>query len=222
MFRDSFKSRLAAVLGAPVQSGHDVKAAPLYADYAVHDLRLLIFKRSTAVEHIDWCHKAGYYTLVLADISDDANIDRAVRWSNSVFWTSRNRHRWTLSSPQKFGDVGYDVAAANSVVIEPHTAELVSSGVHLEMPPTLYGWLTPRSSTARKLLLMPNGILDAGYRGELFAYLFNMTDQTVRIDAGDRVMQVIFQRRLNTHAYFVTGFEWPTERGENGFGSTGV
>jgi len=222
MFKDSFKSRLAAVFGAPVQSGQDIKASPLFADYAIHDLRLLIFKKPTDTEHIDWCHKAGYYTLVLDNNNDDANIDHAIRWSNSVFWTSRNRHRWSLHSPQKFGDVGYDVAAANAVVIQPHTAELVSSGIHLEMPPTLYGWLTPRSSTARKLLLMPNGILDAGYRGELFAYLFNMTNQAVRIDAGDRVMQVIFQRRLNTNAHFVTGFEWPTERGENGFGSTGV
>mgnify|MGYP005990257813 FL=1 len=222
MFRDNFKSRLATVFGAPVQSGHDVKTGPLFADYLIHDMRMLIFKKPQDHEHIHWCHEAGYYTLVLDDGSDDANIDRAIRWSNTVYWTSHNRHRWSLHSPQKFGDVGYDIAAANAVVIEPHKAELVSSGIHLEMPPTLYGWLTPRSSTARKMLMMPNGILDAGYRGELFAYLFNMTDETIRIDAGDRIMQVIFQRRHNTDAHFVTGFEWPTERGENGFGSTGV
>jgi dUTP pyrophosphatase len=69
--------------------------------------------------------------------------------------------------------------------------------------------------------MVPNGIIDAGYRGPLFAHVLNMTDEEIHIEEGDRVAQIIFQFRIPVNISFVDGFWMPSERDTNGFGSTG-
>jgi dUTP pyrophosphatase len=167
--------------------------------------------------------EAGYYVLVVPH--DRTEARNAMKYfAHTVYWTSDGDDGhgvYNLHEPKLFGDVGHDLTAAKEVTIPAKGFALVDSNVRLQMPPTIFGWITARSSTARKLLMIPNGILDAGYRGPLFAQVLNMTDEDITIEKGDRVAQVLFQPRLPINISYVDSFWMPTERNGNGFGSTG-
>jgi dUTP pyrophosphatase len=166
---------------------------------------------------------AGYYVLVVP--RDSVAARNSMKYfAHTVYWTSDGddgHGLCNLNEPKLFGDVGHDLTSARTVSIPAKGFALVDSNVRLQMPPTIFGWITARSSTARRLLMVPNGILDAGYRGPLFAQVLNMTDEDITIEQGERVAQVIFQPRLPINISYVDSFWMPTERNGNGFGSTG-
>lgn len=192
--------------------------------YFLPQMRMAVYVHEMPEYHLEeQMLDAGYYVLVLP--RDRVEARNAMKYfAHTVYWTSdgdAGHGIYNLNEPQLFGDVGHDLTAAKSVVIPAKGFALVDSNVRLQMPPTIFGWITARSSTARKLLMIPNGILDAGYRGPLFAQILNMTDEDITIEKGDRVAQVIFQPRVPVNISYVDSFWMPTERNENGFGSTG-
>jgi len=123
-------------------------------------------------------------------------------------------------------DAGWDLHVSETTIIDPHSFTDIPTGIAMELPSWSWGMLTGRSSTLRKRgLLVHTGIIDAGYRGELFIGVWNLTNEEVRVDAGDRIGQLIIldnatartvMRKINddealgAHA-----------RGTKGFGSSG-
>lgn len=197
---------------------------PHIVPYFLPQMRLAVYVHEMPSFHLEeQMLDAGYYVLVVP--RDRTEARNAMKYfAHTVYWTSdgdAGHGIYNLNEPRLFGDVGHDLVAAKNVAIEPKGFALVDSNVRLQMPPTVFGWITARSSTARKLLMIPNGILDAGYRGPLFAQVLNMTDKEITIEKGDRVAQVIFQPRLPINISYVDSFWMPTERNANGFGSTG-
>jgi len=190
--------------------------------YYVPDMRLAIYVDHYPAEVIvDCMFEYGFYTLCVS-LKRDVAYRQMMDYANTVYWTKTGRSGTTkLHEPKLFGDVGHDLESTVEMLIPPKEFALVDSDVSLQMPPTIYGWITPRSSTARKLLMIPNGILDAGYRGPLFAQVLNMTDEPIKIEAGDRLAQVIFQKRVPVNIEYTDHFWYPSERDSNGFGSTG-
>lgn len=192
--------------------------------YFLPQMRMAVYVHEMPQYHLEeQMLDAGYYVLVIP--RDRVQARNAMKYfAHTVYWTSdgdAGHGVYNLHEPQLFGDVGHDLTAAKDVVIPAKGFALVDSNVRLQMPPTIFGWITARSSTARKLLMIPNGILDAGYRGPLFAQVLNMTDEEITIEKGDRIAQVLFQPRLPINVSYVDSFWWPTERNGNGFGSTG-
>lgn len=119
-------------------------------------------------------------------------------------------------------DAGLDLYVSVDVKILPFQFVDVPSGVKIDVPDGLWGMITGRSSTLRNRGLLVNpGVIDAGWTGELFAGVQNMTDKTVEVEAGDRLAQLILLPAP------VIGYdpEWgqvrAKARGTNGFGSTG-
>ena len=124
----------------------------------------------------------------------------------------------------KPGDAGADLRAAEACVIEPGHWALVPTGVSIALPNGYVGLVHPRSGTAVKhgvTVLNAPGTIDAGYRGEIKVALINHSDTKFAIQVGDRIAQLLIQRV--SVANFVRVAQLPlTERGDSGFGSTGV
>lgn len=122
------------------------------------------------------------------------------------------------------GDAGADLVARVDVELGPGERRTVPTGVAIAMPDGYVALIHPRSGlAARNGLTIVNapGTVDAGYRGEIAVTLLN-TDrtQTVRLDRGDRIAQMVFQRV--ERARFVRATSLPgSHRGAGGFGSTG-
>ena len=122
------------------------------------------------------------------------------------------------------GAAGYDVrSAAASFDLEPGGIRLVETGLTMELPDGVECQVRPRSGLAvRHGITLPNspGTIDPDYRGELKVPLQNLGPETVRIERGDRVAQLVFAR-FEVLAVEEAVELSETERGTGGFGSTG-
>jgi dUTP pyrophosphatase len=121
------------------------------------------------------------------------------------------------------GDAGWDLVVAVDLVIPADEQVDVPCGVAVALPEWSFGRITGRSSTLRKRgLLINEGIIDAGYRGELFALARNMTGEDVVVSAGDRLAQLIIHTNDSRGVIPVELDALPpSDRGHAGFGSTG-
>ena len=108
-------------------------------------------------------------------------------------------------------------------VIKPHTTEMISVGFAMETPKNTYGAIFARSGLASKKNLRPAncvGVVDSTYRGEIFVALHNDSDVPQQIMNGDRIAQLIIME-YPTVGIIETDTLSETERGTNGFGSSG-
>jgi dUTP pyrophosphatase len=119
------------------------------------------------------------------------------------------------------GDVGWDLYVSRSTYVPARAFADVPVDVAIALPDGYWARITGRSSAHRKLgLLVAEGIIDQGYRGDLFFGVWNMTDAVVQLEPGQRVAQLIIQRIEPVIWREVE--ELPaSERGAGGFGSTG-
>lgn len=122
------------------------------------------------------------------------------------------------------GDAGADLRASERATLQPGERALVATGIRIALPDGLVGLVHPRSGLAVKhgiTVLNTPGTIDAGYRGEVKVILINLGDEPFTIEPGDRIAQLVVQRV--ERAQFVVVEQLPgSDRGEGGFGSTGV
>lgn len=121
---------------------------------------------------------------------------------------------------------GYDLyaAIAKPVTIPPHKTMKIETGLAMELPPGYFAAIYARSGLATKHGLRPAncvGVCDEDYRGEYIVALYNDSNEEQIIVPGERIGQVIFRRYWNVEFEEVEELS-DTERGANGFGSTGV
>jgi dUTP pyrophosphatase len=118
---------------------------------------------------------------------------------------------------------GCDLCASEELTIYPGERKLVPTGLFVAIPAGLEGQIRPRSGIALKhgvTVLNSPGTVDSDYRGEIKILLVNLGNDPFKIAKGDRVAQFIFAPVM--HAKFVKMPALPvTERGTEGFGSTG-
>lgn len=138
------------------------------------------------------------------------------------------RHDPELPIPRyaKSGDAGADLVASESVTLAPGGGRaLVPTGASIAIPDGFAGFVQPRSGLAHRhgvTVLNAPGLIDSGYRGELKVLLVNTDPSTpFEVTRGERIAQLVIQPV--EHVQFTEVDELPaTERGEGGFGSTGV
>ena len=123
---------------------------------------------------------------------------------------------------------GADVKASESVMILAGERKLVKTGLKLVMPKGVVGLIHPRSGLALRhgiTVLNAPGTIDSDYRGEIGVILYNSSKEDYVVEQGDRIAQIVFQRYIDIQFEY-GGVDIPkeeeTERGEGGFGSTGV
>lgn len=122
------------------------------------------------------------------------------------------------------GDAGLDLYAARDLVIPPSEARVVPTGIAVELPPGTEAGIRPRSGLAREwtvTVLNSPGTIDEGYRGEIGVVLINHGSEAFHVKRGARVGQLVIQRRLEVEVLEVDRLS-ETDRGDGGFGSTGV
>lgn len=117
-----------------------------------------------------------------------------------------------------------DIYSVEDVVIPSGKTKLISTGLKVAHIPTGYKLeVYDRSGMGAKGILLGNGVgqVDSDYRGELKVILFNSNDSDFVVKIGDRIAQVALEKVINVSYKFVDSFE-KTDRGEGGFGSTGI
>lgn len=124
----------------------------------------------------------------------------------------------------KPGDAGLDLTVRKDVAIPPLYTVLVGTGVSVEIQDGYVGLVFPRSGMATKRgITLANcvGVIDSGYRGEIKVPLHNMTNYTKVVNEGERVCQLVVVPFMTCECIEVDELS-DTERGDGGFGSSGV
>lgn len=120
------------------------------------------------------------------------------------------------------GDAGMDLTTVEHVILGPNEASDLSTGLRIELPVGYWARITGRSSTMRRRgLLVNEGIIDNGYRGELFIYVRNLNGHDVAVEPGARLAQLILHP-LATPEVLEVGELAESHRGSKGFGSSGA
>ena len=124
------------------------------------------------------------------------------------------------------GSAGMDISSmlTEPLIIKPLQRALVPTGLYIELPIEYEAQIRPRSGLAVKKgisVLNSPGTIDSDYRGEIKIILINLSNETVVINNGERIAQMIIAK--HEHAEFIEVEELGnTERGAGGFGHTGV
>lgn len=120
-------------------------------------------------------------------------------------------------------DAGFDLYSSEEVHLYPGERKLVSTGVAVAIPEHAVGLVSPRSGLAIKdgiTITNAPGIVDSGYRGELMVILHNTSDVAFSCGKHSRIAQLVVVPFLGLSTEVE---ELPAaDRGESGFGSTGV
>ena len=121
---------------------------------------------------------------------------------------------------------GYDLYACvdDTVTINPHQTVKIGTGLSFELPNGTFAGLFARSGLATKEGLRPAncvGCCDADYRGEYIVALHNDSEDVRYVNNGDRIAQMILLPYIEMEFNELDNLT-DTERGSNGFGSTGT
>lgn len=130
----------------------------------------------------------------------------------------------TIPDYQTPGAAGMDLCCSESFAIDPMERRLVKTGLRIAVPEGFEAQVRPRSGLAlRHGISMVNtpGTIDSDYRGEVGVLLINFGTDTVEFSQGDRIGQLVIVPVARAEIRVVEVLD-ETERGEGGFGSTGV
>ncbi|SFN46152.1 dUTP pyrophosphatase [Bizionia echini] len=137
-----------------------------------------------------------------------------------------NKSNHALPHYETIASAGMDLRAnlSESRVLKPLERSIVGTGLFIELPVGIEAQVRPRSGLAAKkgiTVLNAPGTIDADYRGEIGVILVNLSNEDFTIENGERIAQLVIAKHERA--------EWEqveilsdTDRGEGGFGSTGV
>ncbi|XP_043919493.1 deoxyuridine 5'-triphosphate nucleotidohydrolase-like [Protopterus annectens] len=85
---------------------------------------------------------------------------------------------------------GLSLYSMNACKILPRTVQLIETGTGIQIPTKHFSWIVPQSTLALKGIQVVNGVIEAGYQGELKIILLNTSDENVHVQKKDRVAQI--------------------------------
>ncbi len=112
----------------------------------------------------------------------------------------------------------------DAVVLHPMERRLIPTGLHIALPAGYEAQVRPRSGLALKhgiTVLNSPGTIDADYRGEIGVLLINLSSEDFVVNDGERIAQMVIARHEQADFTLVEELD-VTERGEGGYGHTGV
>ena len=110
------------------------------------------------------------------------------------------------------------------VTLKPLERKLIPTGLHIALPAGFEAQVRPRSGLALKkgiTVLNTPGTIDADYRGEIGVVLINLSQEDFIVNDGERIAQMVIARHEKADFIKVEVLD-ETERGEGGYGHTGV
>lgn len=138
-----------------------------------------------------------------------------------VRFTPKSNTSITVNSNANINEL--NMTKDNKLVIPAHVTVKLPLGFGIAIPEGYVGYIEPRSSVSSQGLIPSHAPVDCGYTGEIHAIMTNTTDADLTIEADERVAQLVIQPILtNFETVEVDPTTVKTERGSNGFGSTGT
>ncbi|MCK2122150.1 dUTP diphosphatase [Pseudomonas sp. PNPG3] len=128
----------------------------------------------------------------------------------------------------KAKDLGFDLRTTVGHTLEPGARFPFPTGFAFDFPAAHGAIIKPRSGLALDHGIdVMAGVIDGGYQGEVQVLLINLGREPVRISTGDRIAQMLMVKRANVADFGaelveVDAFTTGTDRGDSGFGSTGI
>lgn len=123
----------------------------------------------------------------------------------------------------KPGDAGFDLTFSGREPLQIAPGEMVNveAGIGVEFPAGHWSLIVGRSSTFQRGLFVAPSVIDAGYRGPLYACVMNMGSAVQVVEPGERVAQVVPFELVSERFRWAEGRLSDSVRGATGFGSTG-
>lgn len=117
-------------------------------------------------------------------------------------------------------DAGLDLRTPVDITVPPRGSAIIDTGVHVELPLGTVGMLKSKSGLNVKHGITSEGVIDVGYTGSIKVKLYNNSDTEYIFNKGDKISQLVIINILTPELEKVDYLR-ETERGENGFGSSG-
>ena len=119
------------------------------------------------------------------------------------------------------GDAGLDLFACEKTVLEPHILTVVHTGIKIEFPIGYATIVKEKSGLALKGIEIKGGVVDHEYRGEIFVLAKNKSKENITFLIGQKIAQMLIVPVWVGEPVLVDKVGNDTDRGGNGFGSTG-
>ena len=137
-----------------------------------------------------------------------------------------NKSNNPLPNYETLLSAGMDIRAhlENPIILKPSERVLVKTGLNIQLEKNYEAQVRPRSGLALKkgiTVLNSPGTIDADYRGEIGVILINLSKENFNIESGDRVAQLVISKH-ETIQWTLSESLKDSDRGEKGFGSTGI
>ena len=117
-------------------------------------------------------------------------------------------------------DAGLDLYSREELIIPAGGSVTFDTGVHIELPQGTVGMLKSKSGLNVNHGIVSEGVIDVGYTGSIRAKLYNHSDVAYAVCRGDKITQLVIMPYIAPEIEVVDELD-ATDRGDNGFGSSG-
>lgn len=118
-------------------------------------------------------------------------------------------------------DAGFDLYARESQIVGAKESATFDTGVHIELPVGTVGMLKSKSGLNVRYGITSEGVIDVGYSGSIVVKLYNHSGRDYKVEKGDKITQLVILPLADVGELEVVEKFDETERGTNGFGSSG-
>lgn len=118
-------------------------------------------------------------------------------------------------------DAGLDIYAAEEINVTGVMAEMIPTGIAIDIPPGYEGTIRPRSGkTSKTNLRVQLGTVDCGYNGEIKVIADTLNGSSYLVQKGEKIAQLVISPIVTPEINLVDEFETSSDRGDKGFGSS--
>lgn len=117
-------------------------------------------------------------------------------------------------------DAGFDLRTPRDVYLRGHDTVDIDTGVHIQLPPGTAGLMVAKSGLNVNYSILSTGLIDEGYTGSIHVNLYNHSAEPYHFQRGDKISQLVILNVRHEPIELCNQLD-ESERGENGFGSTG-
>ena len=118
-------------------------------------------------------------------------------------------------------DAGLDIYALKGGIVRANGSSVFRTGVHIQLPPGTMGDMRSKSGLMFNHEITSDGTVDEGYTGEIMVKLFNHGSEDYNVHDGDKISQLVVVPIIRDELEKVNELPEESERGSDGFGSSG-
>lgn len=118
-------------------------------------------------------------------------------------------------------DAGWDLYTPRDFTLKAKSSEVIDTEVCIQIPNNYCGLLVSKSGLNVKHDITSTGLIDSGYQGSIRVKLYNNGDNDYTFKRGEKISQLVLLPILQEKFNLVEDFNEKTDRGQNGFGSSG-